>query len=198
MSRLPLTRRNRPAEAARRNRVNVRVRLKWVVGLAVLGAVLTVPLVLGSTGSATLPTGLNPVQRDPFAAGLGYHASAEEPSIVAARNPARAGTQLARKSTIVGAEQVGRVYDGGASDIGYQVSVDGGQNWKYGELPLTIQGGVANTCAGPLTRASDIVVAYDQKHDVWLASTLGLSGNSEVPAVYINRGFANFTSKDID
>jgi hypothetical protein len=178
--------------------VNVRVKVKWGVGLAILVAAVTVPLVLGATGSANLAPGLTPVQRDPFADGLGYHASAEEPSLIAAKNPARAGTQLSRKSTILAAEQVGRVYDGGASDIGYQVSTDGGQNWKYGELPLTIQGGQANTCAGPLTRASDIVVAYDQKHDIWLASTLGLSGNSNVPAVYINRGTANFATGDMD
>ena len=32
------------------------------------------------------------------------------------------------------------------------------------------------------------MTAYDQKHDIWLVSTLGLSGNADVPAVYVNRG----------
>jgi hypothetical protein len=89
--------------------VNVRVKVKWAAGLAVLAAAITVPLVLGSTGSANLAPGLTPVQRDPFADGLGYHASAEEPSLIAAKNPARARTHLARNSTILAAQQVGPV-----------------------------------------------------------------------------------------
>ena len=92
-------------------------------------------------------------------------------------------------------EQVGRVYDGGASDIGYEISVNGGQIWNHGELPLTVQGGQANTCGGPLTRASDTVTAYDARYDVWLVSVLGLSGNANVPAVYINRGTVDFSTR---
>ena len=104
---------------------------------------------MGSPGGAAAAPSLTKVLQDPFADGIGYHASAEEPSIIAAKNPARAG-HYANSSTIVAAEQVGRVYDGGASDIGYEVSVDGGQSWNHGELPLTIQGGQADTCGGPL------------------------------------------------
>jgi hypothetical protein len=153
---------------------------------------------MAASGKGTNLPGLHQVLKDPFADGVGQHESAEEPSIFAYRNPARAGNYLKNKSTIVATEQVGRVYDGGASDIGYQVSVNGGQTWKQGELPLTIQGGVANTCGGPLSRASDTVTVYDARYDVWLVSTLGLSQGANVPAVYINRGTANFTTKDID
>jgi hypothetical protein len=137
------------------------------------------------------------VLQDPFADAVGYHASAVEPSTYAWPNPARAGF-LQNKSTIVAVEQVGRVYDGGASDIGYEVSFNGGQTWKHGELPLTVQGGASSTCAGPLSRASDAVVVYDARHDVWIASTLGLSNGANVPAVYVNRGTVNFTTGDID
>jgi hypothetical protein len=174
-----------------------RLRL-WVVLGSALAAVATVTLVtaLAASGSGSHPV-LTRVLNDPFEDGIGYHASAEEPSIYAARNPARAGN-LAKKSTIIATEQVGRVYDGGASDIGYEVSVNGGESWKHGELPLTIQGGQANTCAGPLTRASDTVTAYDARYDVWLVSTLGISGNSAVPGVMINRGTVNFATKDVD
>ena len=181
------------------NRLPVkRVRLWVVLGSALA---LTIAVTLGTTlaasGSGTNLPGLHQVLKDPFADAVGQHESAEEPSIFAYKNPARAGN-LKNKSTIVGTEQVGRVYDGGASDIGYQVSVNGGQTWKQGELPLTIQSGTANTCGGPLSRASDTVTVYDARYDVWLVSTLGLSQGANVPAVYINRGTANFTTKDID
>jgi hypothetical protein len=162
-----------------------------------VAAVVATALVMSSGGGAASPTGLTRVLTDPFADAVGYHQSAEEPSITSAPNPARAGT-LAKLSTIVGTEQVGRVFDGGASDIGYEISVNGGQSWNHGELPLTVQGGQANTCGGPLTRASDTVTAYDARYDVWLISMLGLSGNANVPAVYIQRGTVNFTTGDMD
>jgi hypothetical protein len=176
----------------------VKLRISFRVGaaVAVLAGLAVTALVMGSAGGAAQAPNLTRVLKDPFADGIGYHASAEEPSIIAAKNPARAG-QYAKSSTILSAEQVGRVYDGGASDIGYEISVDGGQSWKDGQLPITIQGGQTNTCAGPLTRASDIVVAYDQRYDVWLASSLGISGNSAVPGVLINRGTVDFATKDI-
>jgi len=136
----------------RRKRVNTRVWLRLSSALALLAAAVTIPLVLGAIGGAApAPFPLTKVLPDPFEDGLGYHASAEEPSIFAAANPARAG-DLAGNSTIVATEQVGRVYDGGASDIGYEVSVDGGKTWKHGELPLTMQGGQSDTCAGQLNR----------------------------------------------
>ena len=173
--------------------------VRLVAAFGLLAAATVGALLLGTRGSASPKAGikLSKVLEDPFADAVGYHGSAEEPSIYAAKNPARAGS-LKNKSTIVATEQVGRVYDGGASDIGYEVSVNGGNSWKHGELPLTIQGGVNNTCAGPLSRASDTVTAYDARYDVWLISTLGLSNGSNVPAVYINRGKANFTTGDID
>src|SRR5271163_2236003 len=38
-------------------------------------------------------------------------------------------------STIVSVFQVGRFTDGGASDIGFSTSTDGGTTWTNGELP---------------------------------------------------------------
>ncbi len=150
----------------------------------------------GQTGPG-LP-GLTDAFDDPFADGLGYHSSAEEPSIASAANPARAQGPLASSSTIIATQQVGRIYDGGSSDIGYEISVDGGKSWTQGNLPLTVQGGQADTCGGPLNRGSDTVTVYDKKHDVWLVSTLGLSGAADVPAVYVNRGKVDFQKKNVD
>ncbi len=163
---------------------------------ALVGATAVALIALAGAGAFNSAP-LTPVLTDPFADGIGYHASAEEPSIAAAPNPARAGDRLSKRSTVVASYQVGRVYDGGASDIGYSISVDGGVNWKHGELPVTVQGGQPTTDAGPLTRASDTVMAYDARHDVWLNSYLGISGNSVVPAVYVSRGTVDFTTGDM-
>jgi hypothetical protein len=69
--------------------------------------------------------------------------------------------------------QVGRRFDGGATNIGFAVSRDDGRTWQSGLLPgLT----VASVPAGPNGRASDPVVAYDAVAGVWLISTLAIEG----------------------
>ena len=85
-------------------------------------------------------------------------------------------------STIVSAFQVGRVYDGGACAIGFATSTDNGSTWTSGLLPgITKYFG-----SGTNDRATDVSVAYDAKHGVWLASSLtlleagGVRGNSVV------------------
>ncbi len=75
-------------------------------------------------------------------------------------------------STIVSAFQSGRFSDGGASNIGWATSTDGGSTWHNGFLPGTT---VYATPAGPYARVSDPVVAYDAKHNVWLISSLPLA-----------------------
>jgi len=75
--------------------------------------------------------------------------------------------------TVVALFQVGRVYSGGARNIGYAVSRDSGRTWRRGFLP------------GLTPRASDPSIAYDRKHKVWLAVSL-VFGN-EGSKVSINR-----------
>jgi hypothetical protein len=74
-------------------------------------------------------------------------------------------------STIVSAFQVGRFFNGGASNIGFATSTNGGRAWTTGFLPATT---VFATPPGPYPRASDPVVAFDAKHGVWLISYLGI------------------------
>lgn len=75
--------------------------------------------------------------------------------------------------TTVSVFQVGRRYDGAATNIGYATTTDDGRTWRSGLLPgLT----VASVPPGPNAWASDPVVAYDARHDTWLASTLALAG----------------------
>jgi hypothetical protein len=76
-------------------------------------------------------------------------------------------------STIVSAFQVGRVFGGGASNIGWATSTDGGATWTHGYLP-----GITTNGGGSFGQASDASVAYDAKHNVWLISSLGISGST--------------------
>lgn len=73
--------------------------------------------------------------------------------------------------TTVSVFQVGRRFDGAATNIGFAVTTDDGRTWRNGLLPgLT----VASVPPGPHARASDPVIAYDAKHGTWLASTLAI------------------------
>jgi hypothetical protein len=77
--------------------------------------------------------------------------------------------------TTVATFQVGRRFDGAATNVGYAVTTDDGRTWTSGLLPgLTI----ASRPAGPNARASDPVVAYDRAHGVWLISTLAFDGRT--------------------
>ena len=80
---------------------------------------------------------------------------------------------LAYGSTIVSAFQVGRVSGGGASNIGWATSTDGGATWTHGYLP-----GITTNGGGTFGQASDAVVAYDAKHGTWLIASLGVSGST--------------------
>jgi hypothetical protein len=88
--------------------------------------------------------------------------------------------EFAFGKTIVSAFQVGRVFGGGASNIGWATSTNGGATWKHGYLP-----GITGNGGGPFGQASDASVAYDAKRKVWLISSLGIGGSSV--AVLVNR-----------
>jgi hypothetical protein len=86
--------------------------------------------------------------RDPYENSASQHETEVEP------DSAAFGT------TVVALFQVGRVFDGGARNIGYAVSRDSGRTWRRGFLP------------GLAPRASDPSIAYDRKHKTWLAVSL--------------------------
>src|SRR3989442_3224273 len=88
-------------------------------------------------------------------------------------------------STIVATFQVGRIFDGGSCATGFATSTNNGSTWTNGLLPgitkwTTMQG------TGPNDRATDPSVAFDDRHNVWLISSLtlleagGVHGNSVV------------------
>ncbi len=73
--------------------------------------------------------------------------------------------------TVVAAFQSGRFFNGGASNIGWATSINGGASWTHGFLPATT---VNATPPGPYARVSDPSVAYDARHKVWIISYLGI------------------------
>jgi hypothetical protein len=98
------------------------------------------------------------INSDPFTNTTSNHKTQVEPGSFAFGN------------TIVSAEQSGRFFDGGASDISFSTSTDSGQTWSRGTLPATVN----SVPAGPYARTSDVSVAYDRKHNVWMMSYLGI------------------------
>ena len=81
-------------------------------------------------------------------------------------------------STTVAAVQMGRFFDGGASDVGFATTTNNGASWTGARLPgITKFAG-----AGPYDRATDPSVAYDAKHDVWLISSLALVDTPSGPS----------------
>jgi len=114
---------------------------------------------------------LTQISSDPFTIGPGQHATEVEPHV------------LAFGSTLVAAFQTGRIAPGGATDIGWATSTDGGSNWSHGFLPGLTKG----EGSGPYDAASDPAVAYDAKHGVWMIASLPISNTSETPAVVVSR-----------
>jgi hypothetical protein len=136
---------------------------------AAAAAVLAVPS-LGALAApahaATSPragVALTQVSSDPYSDSQAQHATEVEPDI------------FSFGTTIVSAFQVGRISGGGASNIGWSTSTDGGTTWTHGFLPDT----TGNT-GGPYTAASDASVAYDASHGQWIVSYLGLLANGNV------------------
>src|SRR3954449_6492972 len=116
---------------------------------------------------------LTRVSADPFANPTSQHATEVEPDT------------FASGSTVVAAYQVGRFFDGGATDIGYARSADGGATWTPSSvLPgMTSSSGAANS---PYERVSDASVAYDSKHKTWMISSIPLLPSLTVPTIFVN------------
>jgi hypothetical protein len=133
------------------------------VRVAVLAVPTTVALLLfGGTG-AYANVALTQVSSDPYTDAQAQHRSEVEPDTYSFGN------------TIVSTFQVGRVAGGGASNIGFATSTDGGATWTRGFLP-----GITTNGGGTFGQASDASVAFDARHNVWLISTLGIGGSSVV------------------
>ena len=131
--------------------------------LAALAVPATVAVLLLSGTTAYANVAVTQVSSDPYTDAQAQHRSEVEPDTYSFGN------------TIVSAFQVGRVSGGGASNIGFATSTNGGATWTHGFLP-----GITTNGGGSFGQASDASVAFDARHNTWLISSLGISGNSVV------------------
>jgi hypothetical protein len=125
--------------------------------VALVVALMAVP------GLAAVP--LTRVSNDPYSNAASQHRTEVEPDT------------FGFGSTIISAFQVGRIFGGGAANIGWARSADGGVTWTNGFLP-----GTTTVVGGSFSAISDPAVAYDRRHNVWLISSLGIlsSGSRRV------------------
>ena len=139
------------------------VRRPGAARLAARAAPIALGLVLVAGTSASAAVNLTRVSVDVYTDAQAQHRTEVEPDTVAFG------------STIVSAFQVGRVFGGGASNIGWATSRNGGATWSHGYLP-----GITGNGGGPFGQASDAVVAFDAKHNVWLIASLGIGTSVDV------------------
>lgn len=114
---------------------------------------------------------LTQVSSDPYVLPPGQHRTEVEPDTFQFGN------------TVVSTFQVGRAFSGGATNIGFATSLDGGLTWPHaGMMP-----GITIAEGGPYERVTDPVVAYDRRHNVWLISSLALTANNAISDVLTSR-----------
>ena len=136
------------------------IRALRAVAFAVPGVAAMAAVLLFTTSTAYANVAVTRVSTDPYTDAQAQHRSEVEPDT------------FSFGSTIVSAFQVGRVSGGGASNIGWATSTDGGVTWTNGFLP-----GITTNGGGTYLQASDASVAFDAQDNVWLISTLGINGN---------------------
>jgi hypothetical protein len=143
---------------------------------AALLAALAAAASLAVAAPAAANVDLTRVSADPFTNPTSQHATEVEPDT------------FAFGSTVVAAYQVGRFFNGGASDIGYARSTDGGATWGTSSfLPgLTFNAGPFADPNSPFERVSDPSVAYDARHDTWMISSIPILPNTVVPTIFVN------------
>lgn len=143
----------------------------------VLGVAVALVLILSTALAAFAVVPITKISQDTYTNSTSQHKTQVEPDTFSYGN------------TIVMATQTGRFYDGGASNIAWAASQDGGTTWVSGNLPgITKHDNPSN----PYNRASDPVVAYNAKYGWWLISTLALLDTSGVT------GAAVLTSRSTD
>jgi hypothetical protein len=143
-------------------------------GILILRSILLAVAIVGLPVGVALGASLVQLSSDPYTNPDSQHATEVEPDT------------FAFGTTIVSAFQVGRIFDGGSSNIGFATSVNSGASWTHGFLPAST---VNATPPGVYQRTSDPSVAFDAKHAEWIISYLGLfpNGNSSQVDVLVSR-----------
>src|SRR5713226_9095917 len=142
-------------------------RFRWPMR-GLMAMTLALVFALSSTILAFAQVTLLQLSSDPFTNSTSQHRTEVEPDT------------FAFGSTIVSAFQVGRFFNGGASDIGFATSTDGGKRFTNGFLPGTTP---FSTPAGIYARTSHPSLAFDARDGVWIISFLGLFPNGKASEV---------------
>src|SRR6266581_7438400 len=148
---------------------------QWRRPIGILVAIiLALALALSTTILAFASVTLIQLSSDPFTNSASQHRTEVEPDTFAAG------------SSLVSVFQVGRIFGGGAADIGFATSTNGGKSFTSGFMPGTT---TAATLPGIYAAVSDASVAFDARHGVWLTSFLGLfpNGNTSEVDVLVSR-----------
>jgi hypothetical protein len=150
---------------------------------SLLAAVMTGSVMTPSLAAAAPGPDLAAVQvsADPYANAAAIHATEVEPDTVTVGH------------SVMSVFQVGRWDNGCSDDTGWALSTNAGRTWRHGYLPGLTK---FSHPAGPFTRASDPVVAYNAAAGEWIASSLACNGTSPSPrapvaspAVVVNVSF---------
>jgi hypothetical protein len=139
------------------------------------GVLAGAALLATAVPAAAVP--LTRISSDPFTNATSAHATEVEPDT------------FAHHGTVVSTFQVGRFFNGGASDIGAVRSGDGGVTWDAPTfLPgQTFSAGPFGDPASPYERVSDASVAFDARHNSWMISSIPLTPTTSVPTVFVSR-----------
>jgi hypothetical protein len=142
---------------------------RWQPRAVALAAVLAA----AAAAPASANIGVTQISADPFTNTTSQHATEVEPDT------------FSHHGTTIATFQVGRFFNGGASDIGWSRSTSA-TSWTAGFLPDMTQHSTPPNNA--FERVSDPTVAYDQAHGAWLISSIPLEpGTLSVPTVFVNR-----------
>jgi hypothetical protein len=134
-------------------------RFRWQARV-IMALALALLFALSSTVVAFANVTLTQISSDPYTNTTSFHATEVEPDT------------FASGSTIVSTFQEGRFQDGGASNVGFATSTDGGTTWTHGNLPGITK---IDNPANPYDRDTDPSVAFDSRHGVWMISSLPLT-----------------------
>jgi hypothetical protein len=149
----------------------------WQPRAVALAAVLAA----AAAAPASANIAVTEVSHDIFANNTSQHQTEVEPDTFARSD----------NGTLISTFQVGRFFNGGASDIGW-ARRDSAGTWTFGFLPsLTKHSTPADN---RFERVSDASVAYDAKHGAWLISSIPLEPNLSVPLVFVSRSTTDGTS----
>jgi hypothetical protein len=148
------------------------------LGRVICVAALTIAAIGMPAAAASAAVPLTKVSADPFTNPTSQHATEVEPDT------------FAHHGTVVATFQVGRFFNGGATDIGVVRSGDGGVSW---DAPTFLPGQTFSADPpfgdpnSPFERTSDPTVAYDAAHGAWIVSSIPLLPNLDVPTVFFSR-----------